>query len=1345
MNIAEYIENINQRYKLGNATEHTFRGDLQTLIESLVPAIRATNEPKRQSCGAPDYILTKKDIPVGFIEAKDIGDKDLEGAKKTGNKEQFDRYKLSLGNLIFTDYLNFLLYRDGQFVTKIAIAELVFPSSGLGAQFPSTGGVPAGRGGIIIPLPQNFSTFENLIKDFCTHVGQTIKSSKKLAEMMAGKARLLSEVIENALTSDEEKQEDSTLKDQMNAFREILIHDITPKGFADVYAQTIAYGMFAARLHDPTLPTFSRQEAAELIPRSNPFLRKLFGYIAGPDIDDRIKWIVDSLVEIFLACNVEEILKNYGKSTKMEDPIIHFYETFLSEYDPKLRKARGVWYTPAPVVNFIVRAVDDILKTEFNLPQGLADNSKIKIKVDYQGKKIEQEVHRVQILDPATGTGTFLAEVVKLIHKKFEGQQGIWSNYVETHLLPRLNGFELLMASYAMAHLKLDLLLKETGYKKTTPSADGGHPSKGGEQRLRIYLTNSLEESHPDTGTLFANWLSTEANEANHIKRDTPVMVVMGNPPYSVSSSNKSEWIEKLTADYKKDLNERNIQPLSDDYIKFIRFGQHFIQKNGSGILAYISNNSFIDGIIHRQMRKYLLESFDTIYILDLHGNSKKKEVCPDGSPDQNVFDIMQGVSINLFVKTGKKKKNEMGQVFHFEIQGKREFKYEFLNANYLGSIKWNKLQPNLPNFFLVKKDFNNDNINPFFQVDKLFGLYNSGLTTEFDELAIQETMKNSSELLNNLKTKNSHEIENIYRLGQKKLDKISNAIKDINLNKSIIKNIYYRPFDHKFTIYTGKTNGIMGRPRNDLMKHFFYTNIGLIIGRQGQAVGSMPWNVLTITNTIVDSNIFYRGRGTVFPIYLYPTTNSQQTIEQTTNRTPNLNTAIVSQIAEKLGLTFTAEKNSPPPEGWPPAADGVVNSPPEGCPQDGVVNISPIKQSPAGGVVQFTPMQEPLSGSKINPPDPILCTINNIPIRRNYIENLPCNHALSQRAKEKRKAGILSEVLFWLQVHKGAFHKIDFDRQRIIGNYIVDFYVKALGLVVEIDGSSHDTKVEYDRKRQQYLENLGLKVYRIADGDVKMNLGIVMAELERYIVEEYGEKTTPVFDHPSKGGELTTPSARGGHPSGGGEFAPIDILDYIYAVLHSPTYREKYKEFLKIDFPRVPYPKDVDTFWQLVKLGSEIRQIHLLESPTVDKYITQYPVDGNNLVTKPSFQNSPPPEGCPQLADGVPNSPPPEGCPQGGVVNSPPPEGFPQGGVANSPSIYNLGKVYINDSQYFANVPKIAWDFYIGGYQPAQKWLKDRKGRELEYDEILHYQKIIVALTETDRLMKEIDKIEIE
>jgi len=631
MTIENYIDNINQRYKLGNATEHTFRGDLQQLLESLVPEIRATNEPKRQSCGAPDYILTKKDIPVGFIEAKDVGDKDLEGKKKSVNKEQFDRYKASLDNLIFTDYIDFHLYNDGEFITKIAIAEITEKG--------------------IIALPQNFERFENLIKDFCVHIGQNIKSSKKLAEMMAGKARLLSDVIEKALTSDETHNEDSTLKEQMTAFKSILIHDITPKGFADVYAQTIAYGMFAARLHDPTLDTFSRQEAAELIPKSNPFLRKLFGYIAGPDIDDRIKWIVENLAEIFLACNVEEILKNYGKTTKMEDPIIHFYETFLAEYDPKLRKARGVWYTPAPVVNFIVRAVDDILKTEFDLPQGLADTSKTKIKVNTQipdknfksgYKQVEQEVHKVQILDPATGTGTFLAEVIKHVNKKFKGQEGIWSGYVENHLLPRLNGFELLMASYAMAHLQLDLLLKDTGFKATK------------DQRTKVYLTNSLDEYHPDTGTLFANWLSSEANEANHIKRDTPVMCIIGNPPYSGESANKGDWIMDLMQDYKKEpggkekLKEQNSKFINDDYVKFLRYGQHFIEKNGSGVLAFINPHGFLDNPTFRGMRWHLLKTYDKIYTIDLHGNNKKKETAPDGSVDVNVFDIEQGVSINI-------------------------------------------------------------------------------------------------------------------------------------------------------------------------------------------------------------------------------------------------------------------------------------------------------------------------------------------------------------------------------------------------------------------------------------------------------------------------------------------------------------------------------------------------------------------------------------------------------------------------------------------------------------------------------------------------------------------------
>lgn len=1006
MTTQQYIESINHRFKLGNATEHTFRGDLAQLIETLVPEIVATNEPKRQTCGAPDYILTKKDIPVGFIEAKDIGDRDLDGKKKTGNKEQFDRYKASLENLIFTDYLDFHLYRNGEFVTKIAIGEVI--------------------GNQIKPITENFKTFENLIKDFAVYIGQTIKSPKKLAEMMAGKARLLADIISNALISDEASRSNSTLHDQMEAFKEILIHDITPKGFADVYAQTIAYGMFAARLNDASLATFSRQEAAELIPKSNPFLRKLFGYIAGPDLDDRIKWIVDSLVDIFLACNVENILKDYGKSTKMENPIIHFYETFLSEYDPKLRKSRGVWYTPGPVVNFIVRAVDDVLKNEFGLPQGLADTSKTKITLDTQhfNKKkqkydtIEQEVHKVQILDPATGTGTFLAEVIKHVHKKFAGQQGIWSNYVEKHLIPRLNGFELLMASYAMAHLQLDLLLKETGY------------SANSDERLRVYLTNSLEESHPDTNTLFASWLSDEANAANRVKRNTPVMVILGNPPYSVSSTNKGEWIEKLIFDYKKNLNERNIQPLSDDYIKFIRYGQHFIEKNGSGILAYITNNSFIDGLIHRQMRKNLQETYDKIYILDLHGNSKKKETAPDGSADQNVFDIMQGVSINIFIKTGEKKAGELGKVFHYDLFGKREFKYDFLNANDLKQIDFNELSNVEPNYFFVKKNFQDSEVyESFFDLRVLFIESSMGIATgdddnlvAFDKSVIEEKFSKSNQF-------------------------------------------YYRPFDVRFTIFDNK---ILQRARFKLMSNYTSKNLGLNAVRQSKNKGLE----VLITNDLSNRD-FITNHTYNFPLYLYPETS----LEGNSERIPNLNMEIVGKISKDLNIFFVPDSN-------------------------------------------------------------ILVDLNE----------------------------------------------------------------------------------EYD-----------------------------------------------------------------------GYFHPEDLLDYIYAVLHSPSYREKYKEFLKIDFPRVPYPTDAAQFWKIVELGRQIREIHLLESPTVENYITQYPVDGDNLVDKP---------------------------------------------------IYKDGKVYINSTQYFANVPETAWNFYIGGYQPAQKWLKDRKGRALDFEDILHYQKIIMALTETGRLMGEVDGV---
>lgn len=530
MTLTEYIQSINARLAQGHTSEHTFRGDLEQLLRSLLPEHHITNEPSQiTNCGNPDYVVTQKKVPIGYIEAKDIG-KDLNHKQY---KEQFNRYRKALDNLIITDYIWFQFYENGELTAEIRLGEY----SETDKQ--------------VVADEEQFKKFSNLIQDFASKITQSIKSPIKLAELMAGKARLLENILEEALTADINNDINSTLTGQYDSFKKMLIHDLEPKAFADLYAQTLAYGLFAARYHDPTLPTFDRDEAARLIPQNNPLLRNLFQSIAGYNIDERIETTVNNLAEVFRHTDVKSILEGYGKKTAKTDPVIHFYETFLAKYDAKLRKAKGVWYTPQPVVSFIVRAVDDILKTRFSLKDGLADTSKTSIELSSQTsdrrfkgdlKTYQKEVHKVQILDPATGTGTFLAEVVEHIYRgRFQDMQGAWPEYVKQDLIPRLNGFEILMASYAMAHLKLDILLGETGCDM-----------RGQQERLQIFLTNSLEEYHPDTHTLFASWLSDEARAANTVKKDTPVMVVMGNPPYSGESSNKGDWIMYLWMTTKK-------------------------------------------------------------------------------------------------------------------------------------------------------------------------------------------------------------------------------------------------------------------------------------------------------------------------------------------------------------------------------------------------------------------------------------------------------------------------------------------------------------------------------------------------------------------------------------------------------------------------------------------------------------------------------------------------------------------------------------------------------------------------------------------------------------------------
>ena len=940
-----------------------------------------------------------------------------------------------------------------------------------------------------------------------------IRTAKELAEEMAFLARdirkRVQEVFDVEIVS-------GPLHKLYNSFRDALFHEMTTAEFADMYAQTITYGLFSARCMDKD-GVFEIDKVINKIPPTNPFLKNLFKecFQIGEknteiDLDEigvtRLVELLDSLNRSDGTDIMQRILEEFGRQTGggSEDPVIHFYEGFLNHYESEQRKRRGVYYTPDPIVSFIVRSVHEILKDEFGLKLGLADSTTwgemidsgriVKPKINDRKQETRNEELRsqpfVQIFDPATGTGTFLKHTIQLIHQEIRIQfdknkdktikwENYWNKYVDDKLITRLFGFELMMAPYSVAHMKLGLYLRETGYRFEN------------NRRLNIYLTNSLESG--DLGTqssIFIDAIGKESESAKEVKQIKRFPVIIGNPPYSGESANKGKWIMKLMDDYKKEpggkekLKEKNPKWINDDYVKFLRYGQQFIEKSESGVLAFINPHGFLDNPTFRGIRWNLLKTYDKIFIIDLHGNSKKKEISPDGSVDVNVFDIQQGVSINFFIKTGKKKANDLGFVYHFDLYGKREMKYDFLLQNIFQRIAFEELSNVAPNYFFAPKDFGEQSsYEKGFKVNDLFIINGVGMTTAHDEFVINDDKIKLLLKYTNFKNAKPdiNELHKKFNVKKKKgwniLDGWRNLQNEETLEK-FIQPVSYRPFDNKYIFYEDK---LVWRTVRKVMQHFLNgENIGLVIGRQGQVVGSMQWNLSFITNCITDLNFYYRGGGVAFPLYVYNVTNGQRIIGQTEERKPNFCVEIVKLITEKLGLEFVYEKEA----------------------------------------------------------------------------------------------------------------------------------------------------------------------------------------LNQFQIEEINV------------------------------FAPIDILDYIYAILHSPTYREKYKEFLKVDFPRVPYPKDKNTFWQLVKLGGEIRQIHLLESQVVEKYITQYPIDGDNVVTIQKYQE---------------------------------------------------GKVFINTTQYFDNVPEVAWNFYIGGYQPAQKWLKDRKKRILTSEDINHYQKIIVALTETDRIMKEIDKIDFE
>lgn len=1070
MDIQGYLSEIRTLYASGQTTEHSFRPALAKLFASIDPSLSVINEPKHiTDVGAPDFVFQRGNVAVGWCEAKDIG-KDIRKLPTNDySKGQKERYRKGLPNLIYTNGLDFEFIRDGEVVDFINIADLA-------PTLPSR--------------EENFSRLKNRLRDFAAATPLSVTSSKRLAEMMAGKAAIIKDIMGRALVADlKAKSEGAPPTDligQYEAFRMNLLQDITTEEFADIYAETIAYGLFAARLHDETIDTFTRSEALELLPKSNPFLRELFIYIAGPNLDERLRRVIDELCEVFRATNMTKVLSNFGRSTSRQDPFLHFYEVFLAEYNPAKRKARGVWYTPEPVVNFIIRAVDEVLRTDFGLSDGLADTSRITVdwdtgQNDKKGKPatIKKQVHRVQVLDPATGTGTFLAEVVKLVAERVKGiAPGQWSSYVEQDLIPRIHGFELLMASYAMCHMKLDMILTGLGYK---PSAQ--------PPRLGVYLTNSLEEGERVEQTLFglSRAIAEEAKAASDIKRQAPIMCVIGNPPYAGESANKGAWIMGLMEAYKKEpggkqkLQERNRKWLNDDYVKFIRLAEHMISRNGKGegVLGFITNHSYLDNPTFRGMRWQLMNSFDRIHVLDLHGNSKKKEVCPDGSPDQNVFDIMQGVAIILAVKHRRDPKTPkpLAEVRHGELWGSREAKNKALwEADFL-KLSSTLLPHKSPQYPFVARDYSLETkYKKGFSLTELMPVNSIGIVTARDKLTIDTDRDTLWLRVQDFAHTDIETLRERYSLGNDVRDwTVAGAKADViaNFSQNRLVPIAYRPFDTRWTFYTGKSRGFHCYPRNEVMKHFYgRANLGLLVPK---GVKDRSYHHALLTTTISEA-IFLSGttasNAMNFPLYLHPEDSSlDRTIRV------NFDPKLFTRIRKSAGLTVTSVM----PDG-------------------------------------------------------------------------------------------------------------------------TDAFLKAKG-----DGRPDEVKV----------------------------------------------------------------------------------FDYIYGVLHCPAYRETYAEFLKIDFPRIPYPASPEEFRKVSEQGEALRRLHLMEDAAIGDTPFAFCGDGESKVVKPLF---------------------------------------------------DAGRIWINASQYFDNVPAVAWDFPIGGYQPAQKWLKDRKDHLLSWNDIRHYQKIIKILTETDRIMRQIE-----
>jgi len=930
---------------------------------------------------------------------------------------------------------------------------------------------------------------------FTLRHGEVVSTSKQLSIRLAGLARDIRDRINSALDFETDR---GPLTKLMKAFQTSLVHDLKPADFADMYAQTIAYGLLSARIADPHKKTVD-DFAGHM--RTNPFLRELMetflkvggrrGKAGGPGIDfDELG--VNEVVELLDDANMEAVVRDFGDKNPLEDPVIHFYELFLKEYDAKKRMQRGVFYTPRPVVSYILRSVDELLRTEFGLEDGLADTSTWgEMAKRHSGLNVPAGISPdqpfVQILDPATGTGTFLVEVIDIIHKVMvtkwtvqgQGEKKIvslWNEYVPKNLLPRLHAYELLMAPYAIAHLKVGLKLYETGY------------SFGSEERARIYLTNALEPAQDSSGTFkFAiPALAHEAQAVNEIKKSQRFTVVVGNPPYAGVSSNMSSAAQALVDDYKmvdgQPLNERKVW-LQDDYVKFIRLAQMTIDSTSCGVIGFITNHAYLDNPTFRGMRQSLLGTFPLLRILDLHGNSSRSERPPDGSEDKNVFDIQQGVAIALGVRLTSGSGPQ-----HAHLWGRQDEKYLWLTSHSAAKTTYSRLYPDSPYYFLVPRDeTGRSEFASYPSLSEVFPFSVSGMVTSRDEFVIDESPRELEARIRDYvdPSLSDAKVASTFRLSENyawRITESRRSMKAEGFDAKRIQPVLYRPFDKRCIYYHP---AVVWRTRGEAMASLQAPgNVALISVRQ---VAEGIFNHVFMADCLVESRVTLSNKGIAFcwPLYV-PLSGGGAQNELIGGTSANCSRRVAARIASQTGLTYQAG----------------------------------------------------LSGNSL----------------------------------------------------------------------------------------------------------------------------------------------------------------------GGSLFGPRDVLDYAYALLHSPSYRTRYSEFLKIDFPRLPLPNSRDLFRAIVDFGIELEALHLMKS---DK------PGGHHLAL---YSGPKDPE----------------------VVRV----GWSNDTVWLDAAATKRGQVAPPGAIGFSGVPIEVWDFHIGGYQVCEKWLKDRKGRRLSKGDIEHYQKIVVAISETIRLMKEIDEV---